>query len=450
MNLLPNMELIKSNFPHFYSTGGVGRSDSRYSGNELPMGRSNSNDAGKRLEEEISGTLKSIRKESEMKDGDSNAKVLYAEHLPIHLQQPELICTMFEQTFGTVEKVKILQRQKSTALVQMQSLEDAKKAVLQQDKLKRACPDLFVKFCHNVKDIKIGREDAMNRDFTRKGGPSNRSMFPGQMPFPMNQGFFGSSGFNMPMNGFEEQSRMMFQNPYGSQSYGCCLFVSRLPEDIANLDAIANLLGVYGDVNKVQMIKNNSALVEMAQPDQASRVKNYLDGTKIGENKMLVSYSNKPSIRKMNENKDTFKDYSRAGVHRFYKLNPGHKMLRSFYRPSAELFVSRFESGKVDNLKKVFEDSGYTVKDVKGVGQKGDMAIVTLGSIEEGIKALCKLHNTMPEELGEKKGKRGITLNFAISSNKKGNSKKTTSEEDPKQDVNMEEPSKNEEEKMNE
>jgi len=290
----------------------------------------------------------------------------------------------------------------------------------------------------------------MNRDFTRKGG-SNNSMFPGQMPFGMNQAFFGSSGFNMPMNGFEEQSRMMLPNQYGSQPYGSCLFVSRLPEDLANPDAIANLLGVYGDVNKVQMIKDNSALVEMSQPEHASRVKNYLDQTKIGENKMLVSYSNKPSIRPKTENKDTFKDYSRAGVHRFYGLKPGHKMLRSFYRPSAELFVSRFESGKVENLKKFFEDSGYTVKDVKGVGQKGDMAIVTLGSVEDGIKALAKLHNTKPEDLGEQKGRRGITLNFAISSNKKGNFKRSTSGEDTKQEANTEKASKTEEEeKMDE
>ena len=52
---------------------------------------------------------------------------------------------------------------------------------------------------------------------------------------------------------------MMLPNQYGSQPYGSCLFVSRLPEDLANPDAIANLLGVYGDVNKVQMIKDNSA-----------------------------------------------------------------------------------------------------------------------------------------------------------------------------------------------
>lgn len=440
-----NMDFLKSSLPHFYSQGGAGRSDSRYSGNELPMGKSNSSETEKRLGEQIGDNLKALREE-----GNNHGKVLYAEHLPPHLQDPVTICTIFENVFGAVEKVKILQRQRSTALVQMKSVDIAKNVVLSQDKLKRLDSNIFIKFCTNVKDIKIGREDAMNRDFTRKGGASNNPMFPGQLPFGMNQGFFGSPGFNLSMNGCDENSRMMLSNPYGSQSYSCCLFVSRLPEELANLDSIANLLGVYGDVNKVQMIKNGSALVEMAQPDHATRVKNYLDGTKIGENKMLVSYSNKPSIRKMNENQDTFKDYSRAGVHRFYGLKPGHKMLRSFYRPSAELFVSRFETGKVENLRKYFEDSGYTVKDVKGVGQKGDMAIVTLDSVEQGIKALAKLHNTMPEELGEKKGRRGITLNFAISSNKKGNFKKTTTEEDTKTDADMEESSKTEDNTMQE
>merc|ERR1719245_93394 len=201
------MDFLKSSLPHFYSQGGAGRSDSRYSGNELPMGKSNSSETEKRLGEQIGDNLKALREE-----GNNHGKVLYAEHLPPHLQDPVTICTIFENVFGAVEKVKILQRQRSTALVQMKSVDIAKNVVLSQDKLKRLDSNIFIKFCTNVKDIKIGREDAMNRDFTRKGGASNNPMFPGQLPFGMNQGFFGSPGFNLSMNGCDENSRMMLSN----------------------------------------------------------------------------------------------------------------------------------------------------------------------------------------------------------------------------------------------
>jgi hypothetical protein len=270
---------------------------------------------------------------------------------------------------------------------------------------------------------------------------NNNNRFPGGFP---------SSGWGPMMNrGIQYDSQSMCGSQ--QQGFGSVLFVSRLPEDITNPDAICNLIGVYGDVNKVQMIKNGSALVEMATPQQASNVRNYLDQVKIGDKKIIVNNSNKPSIRQMNENKETFKDYTRAGIHRFHGLKPGHKMLRSFYRPSAELFVSRFEAEKSDSLKTYFEKSGYTVKDVKTVGQKGDMAIVSLDSVEEGIKALAKLHNTMPEELGEKKGKRGLCLNFAMSSSKKRRSEGENKKEKESLDDTTEETSKGkEEEKMQE
>lgn len=447
---------------YFYSNqGGSKGSDNRYSGSESPLVKQKTNSAEEKImEDKVGEQIKSIRNSAE------NCKILYVEQLPSHLANSGTVKLILENQFGKVDKVKMLRKQPTTALVQMESAEDAKRAVLDQEKIAKIDPaasSIFIKFCTNIKEVRLGREDELNNnDFARKGGMMNSMMSMNQYGSSRmgrnNNGFQGFSPFAHPIDRYNEQVNMMLPNMYGSQEgTGCCLFVSRLPEDISTPDGICNLLGVYGDVYKVQMIKNNSALVEMATPQQASNAKSYLNQTKIGENKMIVNYSNKPGIRKMSENKETFKDYTRAGIHRFQGLKPGHKMLKSFHRPAAELFVSRFESGKSENVKKYFEQSGYTVKEVKEIGQKGDMAIVTLGSVEEGVKALAKLHNTMPEELGEKKGRRGLTLNFAMSSNRKGgkfnnaSESKTNSDtnENSKPDANEEQTAKTEEgEKM--
>ena len=52
------------------------------------------------------------------------------------------------------------------------------------------------------------------------------------------------------------------------------LLVSNLPDSVANVNSIFNLLGVYGDVLCVKILHNkrDCALVQMAKPHQAQQV----------------------------------------------------------------------------------------------------------------------------------------------------------------------------------
>ena len=71
------------------------------------------------------------------------------------------------------------------------------------------------------------------------------------------------------------------------------LLISNIPDEIAKTDNIFNMVGMYGDVMFVKILRNkrDCAMVQVAKPHQAQQVKQCLDQAKIGGNKLCVSFS---------------------------------------------------------------------------------------------------------------------------------------------------------------
>ena len=91
---------------------------------------------------------------------------------------------------------------------------------------------------------------------------------------------------------------------------GCVvLLISNIPEELANTTNIFNMVGMYGDVLAVKILRNKTdcCLVQLAKPHHAQQVggqyfvftssldhvqvRNFLDQAKVGGKKLCVSNS---------------------------------------------------------------------------------------------------------------------------------------------------------------
>ena len=90
---------------------------------------------------------------------------------------------------------------------------------------------------------------------------------------------------------------------------GCVvLLISNIPEELANVTNIFNMVGMYGDVVAVKILRNKTdcCLVQLAKPHHAQQVgnqiylmqsipnfqvRNFLDQAKVGGRKLCVSNS---------------------------------------------------------------------------------------------------------------------------------------------------------------
>ena len=351
-------------------------------------------------------------------------KILLVSNLPPVLANPDSVYYMFVK-FGNVERVKILHNQRTTSLVQMETAAMAEKAVEEQDSLNRTGTDIFVNFSTKVQVVRMPAEvgltdDGLSKDFT------------GEIPYNP------EPNLNSEMNGLLGPAPLLDMNETGSygqrmginhrgaqQVNGPCLLVSSLPEDMATPDYLCNLFGFYGDVQRVKILRNkrDCAVVQMAKPHQATLCRNFLDQCKINGKRICVSYSRMTSIKLPADNGHDddakTKDYSSVrGVHRFRNPNLANKLLKNLCPPTSTLHIANLPEnfateGKLDDLKRYFVDAGFTVKETQECGKDGSMALIQLGSVEEAIAALAKLHNKIPETIGTKKGELGLCISFS-------------------------------------
>merc|ERR1719270_243317 len=102
---------------------------------------------------------------------------------------------------------------------------------------------------------------------------------------------------------------------------GVVLLVSNIPDEIANCDMIFNMLGAYGDVLCVKILRNkrDCAMVQMAKPHHAHQVRTYLDQAKVGGNKLCISNSRVENllIKKIEEDNELQRDFSNSRNHRY-------------------------------------------------------------------------------------------------------------------------------------
>ncbi|NXL64444.1 PTBP3 protein, partial [Chordeiles acutipennis] len=180
------------------------------------------------------------------------------------------------------------------------------------------------------------------------------------------------------------------------------LLVSNLNPEAITPHGLFILFGVYGDVHRVKIMfkKKENALVQMADATQAQLAISYLNGQRLYGRVLHATLSKHQTVQLPREgqgDQGLTKDYSNSPLHRFKK--PGSKNFQNIFPPSATLHLSNIPpSVTVDDLKKLFTNTGSTVKAFRFFQRDCKMALIQLGSVEEALHALIELHN---HDLGE-------------------------------------------------
>jgi len=185
--------------------------------------------------------------------------------------------------------------------------------------------------------------------------------------------------------------------PGSGGGQGCVLLVSNMSEDQTEPDHLFILFGVYGDVQRVKILfnKKDTALIQMAEPQQALLAINHLDKTKLWGKVIRVMHSKHTTVQLPKDGQPDAgltKDYANSGLHRFKK--PGSKNYQNIYPPSATLHLSNIPSQvEEEDLRKAFQAINLTVQAFKFFPKDRKMALVQLPTVDEAITALVKLHN---------------------------------------------------------
>ncbi|XP_047496772.1 polypyrimidine tract-binding protein 1-like isoform X10 [Penaeus chinensis] len=183
----------------------------------------------------------------------------------------------------------------------------------------------------------------------------------------------------------------------GQPSPNCVLLVSNLNEEMVTPDALFTLFGVYGDVQRVKILfnKKDNALVQMSEPHQTQLAISHLDKMKTWGKQIRVTLSKHQTVQLPKEGQPDAgltKDYSNSPLHRFKK--PGSKNYQNIYPPSATLHLSNIPpTVDEEQIKDAFGHAGASVKAFKFFPKDRKMALIQLGSVEEAIAALIKMHN---------------------------------------------------------
>lgn len=179
---------------------------------------------------------------------------------------------------------------------------------------------------------------------------------------------------------------------------GSVLLVSNLDEERTEPDHLFTLFGVYGDVQRVKILfnKKDTALIQMAEPQQALLAMNHLDKVKLWSKPMRVMPSKHTNVQLPKEGQPDAgltKDYTNSSLHRFKK--PGSKNYSNIYPPSSTLHLSNIPSCvEESDLRSAFNAvCGAHVQAFKFFPKDRKMALVQLQSVDEAVKALVHMHN---------------------------------------------------------
>ncbi|XP_033244445.1 polypyrimidine tract-binding protein 1 isoform X1 [Drosophila miranda] len=181
------------------------------------------------------------------------------------------------------------------------------------------------------------------------------------------------------------------------RGYSNVLLVSNLNEEMVTPDALFTLFGVYGDVQRVKILynKKDSALIQMAEPQQAYLAMSHLDKLRLWGKPIRVMASKHQAVQLPKEGQPDAgltRDYSQNPLHRFKK--PGSKNYQNIYPPSATLHLSNIPSScSEDDIKEAFTSNTFEVKAFKFFPKDRKMALLQLSSVEEAVLALIKMHN---------------------------------------------------------
>jgi len=195
------------------------------------------------------------------------------------------------------------------------------------------------------------------------------------------------------------------------------LLVSNIPEELSNTTNIFNMIGMYGDVVAVKILRNKTdcALVQLAKPHHAQQVRNFLDQAKVGGKKLCISNSRVESLlnKRLPEEDPLQCDFSNSRNHRYRNQQNAAKLTKNLGPPSSTLHVANLPEGLGHaEVKDMFIQRGFTVKEAKECGSAGSMALLTMANPEEALQALAVMHNNAPEQY-KFKNAAGLCVSFS-------------------------------------
>jgi len=182
------------------------------------------------------------------------------------------------------------------------------------------------------------------------------------------------------------------------------LIVSGLNQERVAPDTLFTLFGVYGDVQRVKILfnKKDTALVQMANPQQAEMVLMHLNGAVLYGSALRINMSKHQSIftnknpNSEEESAKYTKDYSTSNAHR-YKL-AGSKNYQHICPPAATLHISGIPTTvNEQTIRALFGQFGVVVGFKYFVNDK-KMALIQMSNVSEAIEALIALHDHKIDE----------------------------------------------------
>ncbi|XP_047496778.1 polypyrimidine tract-binding protein 1-like isoform X15 [Penaeus chinensis] len=310
-----------------------------------------------------------------------------------HMIYPVTLDVLY-QIFSRVGKVlKIVTFTKNNtfqALIQYPDVVTAQAAKMTLDgqNIYNACCTLRIEYS-KLSNLNVKYNNDKSRDYTNPNLPTgdpalDSALAIGGMPLAgvtPTAAALGAAGIRLP----------------GQPSPNCVLLVSNLNEEMVTPDALFTLFGVYGDVQRVKILfnKKDNALVQMSEPHQTQLAISHLDKMKTWGKQIRVTLSKHQTVQLPKEGQPDAgltKDYSNSPLHRFKK--PGSKNYQNIYPPSATLHLSNIPpTVDEEQIKDAFGHAGASVKAFKFFPKDRKMALIQLGSVEEAIAALIKMHN---------------------------------------------------------
>ncbi|KAJ8040946.1 Polypyrimidine tract-binding protein 2 [Holothuria leucospilota] len=346
--------------------------------------------------------------------------------------------------FGTVLKIVTFTRNgQFQALIQLQDATSAAtaKMALDNQNIYTGCCTLRIVFS-KLQALSIKYNNDKSRDFTRPDLPygdrlnpldpsgalalRSASRMPGaggavsMFPHIMHPGFAGltpahtaltaaAAGFPghataVPgvANAFPTMTQPMMASQFPQHistvpvTGTAVLLVSNLSPELVTPQDLFTLFGVYGDVVRVKILyeKRDNALIQMADPIQASICMQHLNGIKMFGKQLRVAPSKHQLVQMPKEGQPDAgltKDFTNSPLHRFKK--PGSKNFQNIYPPSAVLHLSNIPPTTTEEeLKSAFAQHG-TVIAFKFFPKDRKMALIQMNSVEEAVQSLITLHN---------------------------------------------------------
>eukprot|EP01135_Chromosphaera_perkinsii_P010089 Nk52_evm14s2011 gene=Nk52_evmTU14s2011 len=221
----------------------------------------------------------------------------------------------------------------------------------------------------------------------------------GDMSHDMGHGKRGNGMDHGPMHGVKNHPN----SANGKNSQNCVLICSNLNEERITCDSLFTLFGVYADVQRVKILynKKDTALIQVANPQQAQLAINHLNGETLYGKDLYVSLSHHCQVSLPRDGSDESsmlnKDFSFSAHHRFRVA--GSKNYKNIAPPGETLHLSNIsEEVSDDDITQEFSAYGtvtafrFFPPSATKSGSKR-MALVKMGSVQEAVEALIGMHN---------------------------------------------------------